>query len=141
MIKSILKSYINPIIILIIILSGFSTQIFSDDDTTGTIFTELLKFELEKDSINTILKKNGQTIIYKDGDASESSTRINYFIKNENCYVTFDSGEMGGGDIVTCFILRAKNNGEDSKPISDLVFSKTDLGGSPTFRKDDTLII
>lgn len=97
-------------------------------DNTGRSYTKFMGLELEKSTIADCIAKYGDTKLIKAGDGACSSTRLNYYIKNENTYITFDSGEMGSDKYITSVILSNKKPAEAYKVIDKYQFSKTDFG-------------
>ncbi|RXJ92810.1 hypothetical protein CRV00_12370 [Malaciobacter molluscorum] len=104
--------------IFFVFILFFITNIFAN--TSIEKYTKLGKFKLNKTSLKEVLNTLGKTNIIKSGDAANSSTRINYFIKKDNYYITFNSSEMGGGDIITSFIIYKNAPKEPFKIIENL---------------------
>jgi hypothetical protein len=83
-------------IITVILILGFFNISFAGEKL-DQYFT-FMGFKLEESKISDVLKKLGNTVIHKKGDASESYTGICYFIPDKNVTIFFESGEMGGGE-------------------------------------------
>ena len=117
-----------PIIILWFCLFAncYSQQSF---DSTGRVFTKLYGVALEKTTIEEAKLLLGRTKEYQDGDAALSSHRINYFIKKDNLYITFDSGEMDGGEKIGSFTISLIPLKEKWAINGDVSLSKMDLFG------------
>jgi hypothetical protein len=64
---------------------------------------------LEKTTIAEIINKYGNAYIQKTGDASTSNASVCYVGKDDSV-ITFSSGEMGGGEIVTAIEIFYKND-------------------------------
>ena len=70
----------------------------------------ILGFELEKAKLKNIQKFLGKAPVFENGDASESDTRLNYYLENEGIYLVFASGELGGGEVLTDVRMEKKIN-------------------------------
>jgi hypothetical protein len=114
------------ILFLILFTNCCAQQSF---DTTGRAFTQLYGVTLEETTIEKAQSLLGSTKEYRDGDAALSSHRINYFIKKDNLYITFDAGEMGGGKRITSFRLSITPLKEKYTTNTKVFLSKTDLFG------------
>ncbi len=111
---------------LFLFTNCYSQQSF---DSTGRVFTKLYGIVLEKTTIKEAQKLLGRTKEYQDGDAASSSHRINYFIKKDDLYLTFDSGEMDGGETIGSFTFSLKQLKEKYVVNGKVFLSKTDLFG------------
>jgi len=118
----------NKIIILFIFLLTNCNAQYSFD-STGRVFSKLYGVKLEKATINEVQRLLGDAEIYQDGDAASSSTRVNYFIKKDNLYIVFDSGEMGGGVIINSFNISLIPVKEKYTINSRVSMSRKDLQG------------
>jgi hypothetical protein len=128
--------------LLVLLFINFINTTYSKNlpDSTGRSFVQILGFELEKIYLKDILVKLGNTVQYNSGDAALSSTRIHYYIIKDSTYITFNSGEMGGGERVTSFYISKHPPKEKYHVNSQETFSLYDLGGIRIgFKKDKFL--
>jgi hypothetical protein len=96
-------------------------------DEMGEAYTSFFGLHIEDSTINECISKFGDTKIIGSGDAATSSTRINYYFKDENSFVTFNSGEMGGGENITDVTVSNQCK-EKYRVISNYKFSNSDFG-------------
>jgi hypothetical protein len=118
-------------IYLSILLVCCSTLAFPSNiiiDNTGRIYAHFMGLQLEKSTINDCQNKFGNIKIIKDGDAANSSTRVNYYFEDEKSLVTFDSGEMGGGKFITSVIVSNIKTKEQYRNVDNYKFSNGDFG-------------
>jgi len=114
--------------ITLITILGISVIVCSKE-SNGEKYTQLFGFHLNKSTLTDVQTKLGEVPVISDGDASESSHRINYYFKKDNCYITFDSGEMGGGIYITSFTLSIGKPHEKYLVKDSVNLSNDDLGG------------
>jgi hypothetical protein len=113
---------------IIILLIAFKVVVYAFD-STGDSYVNLFGFQVNKTTLSEVQKKIGGASVITDGDAGNSSKRINYFIKKSNCYITFDVSEMGGDETITAFILSSQKPNESFTEIKTLDLSPCDIGG------------
>jgi hypothetical protein len=94
----------------------------------GDQYSELLGIKLEQSKLSEVVNSLGVTKLFKSGDASESSKRLNYYFPNEKTYVTFDVCEMGGDSTITLFHLSNKAPMEEFRNVPGTKFSMRDIG-------------
>ncbi len=89
--------------LFIVIIIGILTSpfVFSSEDLDQYLFFNGV--ELEKSKISDVQKRFGSTEVKKEGDAADSYAGICYRLPNKNSTVYFESGEMGGGNIILTF--------------------------------------
>lgn len=118
--------YISLILFIILFTNCCAQHTF---DTTGRAFAQLYNVVLEETTIEKAQKLLGSAEEYRDGDAALSSHRINYHIKKDNLHITFDAGEIGGGEKITSFHIAINPLKEKYTINTDMFLSKTDLFG------------
>ncbi|MFT3929243.1 MAG: hypothetical protein QM709_02995 [Spongiibacteraceae bacterium] len=92
----------SAIISLILI---FSISSFAEEDINS--YLTFNGFQLEKTTIQDVLKSYGVTEIHQEGDAGDSYTAICYHYPKQNVTVYFESGEMGGGETLLSYKFTA----------------------------------
>jgi hypothetical protein len=113
-----------------ILIAIFLTSAISDSIQQFKIkdeYVRVLGFELEQDKLENIQCKIASTKVFQSGDASSAETRINYYLRNENVYIVFASGEMGGGQDLTD-VTMVTEIPEEAKTI-DTKLNQTDFCG------------
>ena len=127
-----------PLLLLCLSITALSSSVIVDN--TGRAYASFFKLHIEKSSLNDCIVKFGETKIYKDGDASDSSLRINYYFSDEDSYVTFNSGEMGGGKYITSVTVCNEKVNEEYKTISNYRFRDGDFGNLRLGLKRETIV-
>ena len=98
-------------------------------DASGRRYAKILGFELGKVTYQNLFTKLGSAALYSSGDASESEKRVHYYLKSEDVYLTFNSGEIDGDHIVSGLKLCRTRPKERFTANVTLKLMKEDIGG------------
>ena len=110
-----------------------NTLILSDNwkELSSALFpyAKGMNCELEITTLTEIQNKYGKTKTYEDGDASEYSKRIHYYVSLESTFVTFDATEVGGNETVMMYSLQRNKLDEEYRELETLKFAASDFNG------------
>lgn len=96
----IIYNYIYEFFFIFFICSFVSVHAISVKKNLQEVDINFSGIIIEKTTINEVITKIGSTDIVKNGDASNSNTSVCYH-DNKNKMIRMNSGEMGGGKIIT----------------------------------------
>ena len=109
-------------ILLILIFIFYASSIYANE--AHEQYLSLMGFTVEESSLLNIRKKLGKAEIVRTGDAADSLSVLCYVSSENNTTVTFESGEMGGSDLLLSFSV--KSNMDDAPTCG--VLNKEKLG-------------
>jgi hypothetical protein len=111
----------------------FTSAILSDtwQELASNLFPYArgMNCELEITTLSQIQSAYGKTKTYEDGDASEYSKRIHYYVSLESTFVTFDATEVGGNETVMMYSLQKSKPDEEYRELEYLKFAGADFNG------------
>jgi hypothetical protein len=71
----------------------------------------------------------GTAVSIESGDAGDYEKRVNYFLKNDNIFLSFTSGEMGGGQYIDGLMVSSLKPPGKYVNNADYRLSGSDFGG------------
>ncbi len=98
-------------------------------DVSGRSYPRIFGFELEKMTFPDIFAKLGPAKCYESGDAGNYDKRAHYYLKNPGAFLTFSSGEIDGGVLISVLKLSIAKPKEQFTVNTTVKLLHEDIGG------------
>ncbi len=117
------------LLLLCIIAAVAPVQSQVAQDASGRSYARIFGSELEKMTFHDVSAKLGTAKCYESGDAAEYEKRAHYYLKKDNIFLTFTSGELDGGNRVSGLKLSLIKPREEFTVNTDVKLVQDDIGG------------